>query len=75
MLTILGDSLSHREMPPPKGIIKKLQWWLQKHFRGPFKDCGNILEHSFHKDRTKCSIITLNTTTREVFHDKLWTSD
>ncbi|KAF8228025.1 hypothetical protein L208DRAFT_1424582 [Tricholoma matsutake] len=62
-------------MPPPKGIVKKLQWWLWKCFRGPFKDCGDFLEHGHQEDSTKCGIITPNTAAREVFHDELWRQD
>jgi hypothetical protein len=62
-------------MPPPKAIIKKLQWWLQKHFRGPFKDCGDAIEHGLQADGTECGIITPNTVAQEVFHDDLWTTD
>jgi hypothetical protein len=62
-------------MPPPKGIIKKLQWWLRKRFRGPFKDCGDTLEHGLQEDGTECGIVAPNTAAREVFRDELWTTD
>lgn len=62
-------------MPPSKGIIKKLQWWLRKRFCGPFKDCGDVLEHGRQEDGTECGVITPNTAAREVFHDELWRQD
>jgi len=62
-------------MPAPKEAIKKLQWWLQKRFRGPFTNCGDALEHGRQDDATECGIVTANTAAREVFHDALWTSN
>ncbi|KAF8232052.1 hypothetical protein L208DRAFT_1398037 [Tricholoma matsutake] len=62
-------------MPPPKGIIKKLQWWLRKCFHGPFKDCGDVLKHGHQEDGTECGIKKPNTAAQEVFHDELWRQD
>ena len=62
-------------MPPPKAIIRKLQWWLRKWFHGPFKDCGDALEHGLQEDGIECGIVAPNTAAQEVFHDELWTTD
>jgi hypothetical protein len=62
-------------MTAPKEIIKKLQWWLRRRFRGTFKNCGDTLKHGLQEDGMECGIVTPNTAAHEVFHDTLLACD
>lgn len=72
---LVGDSLSHRGMAPPKHTIKKLQWWLGKRFNNSFVNLGDDLEHGSQEDGTECGLLATNTAAREMFHDTLWTCE
>ena len=67
-----GDSLSHEEMPRPRAVMKKLQWWLQKRFEKPFRELGDQLVHGKQENGTECGILTANTIAHMVFQDPLW---
>ncbi|KAG6819326.1 hypothetical protein H0H93_012927 [Arthromyces matolae] len=71
-----GDSLAHKGMPQPKAMIQKIQLWLKKRFRGPFKDLGDAMEHGQQDDYTDCGIVSANSAANEIFHDcPLWTPE
>jgi len=61
-------------MPPPKEIMRKLRWWIEKRFNKVFKELGDELTHGKQEDGTECGILTANTIAHEVFRDTLWTT-
>ncbi|RDB22778.1 hypothetical protein Hypma_009978 [Hypsizygus marmoreus] len=71
-LPIAGDSLSHRGMPPPGEIVRKLQW-LEKRLNGPFKNLGDSLPHGRQQDATSCGICSPNTISHNALGDPMWT--
>ena len=60
-------------MEPPRFAIKKLKWWLEAHFQGKYKDCGDQLVHGNQEDITDCGILAANTAVHDLFNDPLWT--
>lgn len=75
-MLLLGDTLIHEQMPPPKEFIRKLKWWLQKRFDSKgFVDHGDALVHGFQQDFTDCGIAAANTAAVEVFQDGLWSNE
>ena len=37
--------MSHKKMPPPKEMIRKLHWWSEERFGIKLKDLGDALLH------------------------------
>jgi hypothetical protein len=61
-------------MPPPVEIIRKVQWWLEGCFNGPFENLGDVLPHGHQHDSVSCGMCTINTAAHNALGDPLWTT-
>ncbi|KAF6746318.1 hypothetical protein DFP72DRAFT_1017300 [Ephemerocybe angulata] len=67
------DSLSHKQAPEPRSVIKQINLWLQERFSPEFRCDGNELPHGNQEDATECGIVATNAIAHDVFNDDLWT--
>ncbi|KAJ7586217.1 hypothetical protein C8J56DRAFT_1086435 [Mycena floridula] len=67
-----GDSLSHKNIPRPDREMMKLNWWLERRFKRPFRDSGDALEHGLQDDLVVCGMVMMNTFEHGIFGDPMW---